>query len=251
MELLMFYVYGLIDPRTDEPFYIGKGKAGSNRHRRHFYETEYNTENKHKFYKIQWLKQHGYDIPVHVFVSDLSESEAYCTETKLIIKYGRENIDECGILTNICLEAHPPSWKGKSRSRESVELSRLARTGTRVVSQENRKLISEKLKGRTQLDTTKQKRKDTLRLNPKAYGRKRWLFVAPTGTTYEIKHLTRNQFCKLHNLSVSAAFYTYLNTNKPCVVTAKNGKNNGWMFFDDSELIDQYLTSNSVVPISI
>lgn len=47
----MFYVYQLIDPATNNPFYIGKGSG--NRPKHHLYETEYNTANVRKYNKIQ------------------------------------------------------------------------------------------------------------------------------------------------------------------------------------------------------
>ena len=47
----MFYIYHYIDPRDNLPFYVGKGS--DNRMYDHLYETESNTENRHKFYRIQ------------------------------------------------------------------------------------------------------------------------------------------------------------------------------------------------------
>ena len=68
-----YYVYALIDPRTSQPFYIGKGKTGTSRHKRHFYESVTTTENIHKFYKIQFLLSGGYEVPVKIICGGLSE----------------------------------------------------------------------------------------------------------------------------------------------------------------------------------
>lgn len=49
----MYYVYSLIDPRNNKPFYVGNGKKENDRHEDHFNETLENTTNRAKFYKIQ------------------------------------------------------------------------------------------------------------------------------------------------------------------------------------------------------
>lgn len=245
----MYYVYALIDPRTTLPFYIGKGKEGTNRHKRHMYETEQNTENKHKFFKIQHFKKRGYDIPVKVLSKGLTETEAYDLETKLIEYYGRINIDENGILTNICLIAQPPSMKGKRRKREGVEKYIKSRRGRCFLTEEDKKQISLKLKGRKQSDETKQRRRKTLEKIPHAYGRKNWLFISPKGESFLLKTIGRSSFCKEHNISISACFFKYLNTGTICKTTAPNSKNNGWMFFNDETLITNYITVNNIVPI--
>lgn len=120
MEYVMnniYYVYGLIDPRTDLPFYIGKGK--DNRYEHHFRETLENTENIHKHYKIQYLQNNGYEISVIKFYENLCENEAYLLEEELIRKYGRYKIDQNGILTNICMSKQPPSNLGKKHTDET------------------------------------------------------------------------------------------------------------------------------------
>lgn len=113
----IYYVYGLIDPRTNLPFYIGKGK--DKRYESHFKETHTTTENIHKYNKIKFFLENGYDVPVVKYYDSLSEEEAFTLEEELIRKYGRANIDENGILTNICLSATPPSNRGKRHSPET------------------------------------------------------------------------------------------------------------------------------------
>jgi len=54
----MYCVYALIDV-----FYIGKGKMCNNRHNAHFNETVPNSQNRHKLFKINYLRSNGFDIP--------------------------------------------------------------------------------------------------------------------------------------------------------------------------------------------
>tara|TARA_B100000959_G_scaffold280127_1_gene341418 strand:- start:591 stop:1262 length:672 start_codon:yes stop_codon:yes gene_type:complete len=108
----MYYVYQYIDPETNTPFYIGKGK--DNRMLSHLKETIETTDNKKKFYKIQSLRNKGLEPIVNIIVDNINdESEAYCIEDTYILKYGREGFEENGILTNICINAHPPTLKGE------------------------------------------------------------------------------------------------------------------------------------------
>lgn len=116
----MYYVYHYIDPRTMLPFYVGKGQG--DRLMDHLKETEDTTDNRHKFYKIQYLITNGMDpiiVKIHDNITD--ENEAYLLETHEIMKYGRSGIDEDGILTNICLGAYPPSQKGKVKTAKHRE----------------------------------------------------------------------------------------------------------------------------------
>ena len=56
----IYYVYALIDPITDLPFYIGKGK--NNRCYSHLKETQSNTDNIFKFRKIQSIISNGRQV---------------------------------------------------------------------------------------------------------------------------------------------------------------------------------------------
>lgn len=150
----MYYVYALIDIRSNLPFYIGKGKKGSNRHLHHFNESVESTSNRFKFYKINYLKSCGYDIPVLILKDDIpDENEAYQYESEYITKYGRENIDENGILTNMCIDNRPPSHKNRKQSREHVEKrmnsskNTIVTNGRKPLSEETRKKIGRSVTG--------------------------------------------------------------------------------------------------------
>lgn len=53
----MYFVYSLVDPETNLPFYIGKGTGDRPKH--HLYETKENTSNYLKWCKIQSIRSKG------------------------------------------------------------------------------------------------------------------------------------------------------------------------------------------------
>lgn len=112
-----FYVYVYYDPRQDppQPFYVGKGTG--TRYKKHLNETYENTENKKKYAVIQAILSAGLTPHIDFHISDVAEDVAYDAETSLIKQYGRRDIDEGGILTNICEDARPPCNKGRVRPR--------------------------------------------------------------------------------------------------------------------------------------
>lgn len=112
----IYYVYALIDPRTNLPFYIGKGH--DERMYVHLSETKDSTRNIHKFNKIQAISSAGLKVIVEKLYCELDEPTAYYLEEFLIAHYGRKGYDENGILSNVCLSLRPPSPKGKPKSEE-------------------------------------------------------------------------------------------------------------------------------------
>jgi hypothetical protein len=101
-----YYVYMLIDPTTDKPFYVGKGKG--KRATFHLKETKETTINIRKYNKIQSILKLGLNPKIDYYAVDLSEQDAYNIETTLIKKYGRKGYDNDGILLNICEDNRPP-----------------------------------------------------------------------------------------------------------------------------------------------
>lgn len=93
---MQYYVYVLIDPRNNQPFYVGKGYK--NRMMSHESETrrgQYN--NKEKCEIIQEIWNNGLQIKYEqIFVA--SDEESREREKALIKNYGRRN--EGGLLTN-------------------------------------------------------------------------------------------------------------------------------------------------------
>jgi hypothetical protein len=142
----MYYIYYYIDPRDNLPFYVGKGI--NDRLFDHLYETEFNTENRHKFYRIQYLKNNGL-APIIKKVIENIEDEflAYELETKEILKYGRIGYESYGILTNVCLGSKPPSPKGRIKSQ--IHRQRLSESHTgKIVSESTKRKNSDITKER-------------------------------------------------------------------------------------------------------
>lgn len=228
----MYYVYALIDPRTDQPFYIGKGKVSNQRHLDHLKQVE--SSNRHKDIRIKFLKENGYKIKTEILENNiLDEDAAYKIEDYYILKYGRMNIDPGGILTNICLGKKPPSWKGRKKSPDHIAkiVESYKRTvsirGRPPVSDETRRKLSERMKGEKNPFYGKKhsddyKRRHSARMKGNKNGAKTYRFVSPEG----IEHIvfgSFSKFCKTHGLPVSTMEKNMYNKT---IVSA--GKAKGW-----------------------
>lgn len=116
----MYYIYAYLDPRTNLPFYIGKGKKS--RKFNHLKETADNTENHRKHAVIQELKELNL-VPTIIELESNIENElmAYNREDYYILYYGRKGIDADGILTNIILGGAPPTpiWTDEKKKAHS------------------------------------------------------------------------------------------------------------------------------------
>jgi hypothetical protein len=154
----MYYVYELIDPRVNFPFYVGKGKGD----RVYFHLSEQSrvkSDNFKKFDKIKKIRKEGYEPEVKIVKYFEDENDAYEYEEELIITYGRRDIDESGILTNICESSRPPKLKGRTyqeiygdKWEEQIEKRRKAQIdaggyGPRKHTQETKDKISAKTAG--------------------------------------------------------------------------------------------------------
>jgi len=212
METAMYYIYALIDNRTNLPFYIGKGKTENQRHLDHFKETIDNTDNRHKFFKIQYLREQGYEIPISILTDNIiDENVAYEIEASYIKKYGRENIDEGGILTNICLDKRPPSHKGKKQAPAHLEKriesykNTLLENGRKPMTAETKKKIGLGVTGEkngfyNKHHTDENKKKHSERMKGNKNNIKTYRFISPDSVEYIVEGFYN--FCNLHNLSV-------------------------------------------------
>lgn len=122
-----FYVYAYVDPRNHKPFYIGKGCDLRWQH--HLNETKNNTENRKKYAYIQGLRNKNLEPIIYILFNNLKEEKAYEIETKLISIYGRKDIDEGGILMNICADNRPPVFYGRPVTKETREKISKAQKG--------------------------------------------------------------------------------------------------------------------------
>ncbi len=97
----VFYVYGLVDPRSDSVFYIGKGKH--NRAKSHISLVR-NGKIKNLSFKDKIIKkilELGLTPGIKYFSKDMLEAEALELERQLIAEYGRK-YDGTGVLVNVC-----------------------------------------------------------------------------------------------------------------------------------------------------
>lgn len=102
LSLGSFYVYGLIDTRTNKIFYIGKGKG--NRVFEHEKESLNNPDNeKLKLSTIAEIKTAGLQVKKIIINSNLTEEEAFAAEAALINAF---NYVEDTKLTNIVAGHH-------------------------------------------------------------------------------------------------------------------------------------------------
>jgi hypothetical protein len=212
METAMYYIYALLDNRTNLPFYIGKGKIENQRHLDHFKETVGTTDNRHKFYKIQYLKEQGYEVPISILRTDIIDEElAYTIEAQYIKQYGRENIDEGGILTNICIDNRPPSHKGKKQS--SVHIEKRVNSYKKTINKHGKKQHTDATKKKIGLGvsgekngfynkrhTEENKKNHSERMKGNKNNIKTYRFVSPDNVEYIVEGFYN--FCSVNNLSV-------------------------------------------------
>jgi hypothetical protein len=87
------YVYTLIDPKTSDPYYIGKGK--NDRIKEHFQPNKLKTcGNRHKVNKIKKLRREGYDPKKYYqkVETELSKEKAFELEKFIISEVGIKNL---------------------------------------------------------------------------------------------------------------------------------------------------------------
>ncbi|TDU43487.1 hypothetical protein BXY82_0899 [Gelidibacter sediminis] len=104
-----YYVYGLIDPRNDQYFYIGKGKG--KRYLSHLKPTK-NDLNFSKLERIQKIKDSNLEVKIEILFPNLDEDTAFELERIIIYKLGRQVLNE-GILSNL-------NPGGKWRLKDSI-----------------------------------------------------------------------------------------------------------------------------------
>ena len=99
-----YYVYQLVDPRTNSPFYIGEGKG-----KRAWSHLKFASgcNNPHKDRIIKKIQSLGLEVIVIIVKSNLTKTESVRYEKQLIEEIGLEN------LTNICKDANPPILIGE------------------------------------------------------------------------------------------------------------------------------------------
>lgn len=98
IQSIGYYVYALIDPRSKEPFYIGKGIG--NRVFDHVRCMNANTIINGKFEVIKKIQEQGLNVEQIIIRHDLTQEEAFKIEASIIdilefLKYDLTN-EQCG-----------------------------------------------------------------------------------------------------------------------------------------------------------
>lgn len=130
-----YYVYHLINPITNQVFYVGKGVNG--RCYQHLKDTLETTHNKRLWGYINNLRASGKEPIIFKLQENLSEDYAYDLEELEIKKYGRKSMDEDGILMNIADGGNKPptlfgeanGFYGKTHTEEVKQLLREQKMG--------------------------------------------------------------------------------------------------------------------------
>jgi hypothetical protein len=239
---LVYYVYALIDPRNDTPFYIGKGKG--RRAKTHLWEVP-ETRNRPKENKIASIRAAGLEPRIEYLAEDIVDEEfAYDMERDLIMQYGRKGYESHGILTNICLDSRPPNHRGKTyeeiygaeRANEQKQMrSRLQKErggyGPKEHRESTKKMISERLSGsgngmwnRHHTEESKRliRKNRTPAAGEKHSQSKHWVLTSPEGKKFDqIGNLVG--LCRDLGLSFSTVHAAYLKNRVP-----NRGPAKGW-----------------------
>lgn len=237
----MYYVYALIDPRNEQPFYIGKGTG--NRAKTHLYSKRTKKDsNLFKENKIDKIRSEGHEPEVRILVDNLEESAAYDMEREYIHKYGRK--EDGGILTNLCEDNRPPSIRGKKyteaygeeRAKEIIEKKRQAQIdaggwGPKKHSEETKQKQREKSLGNKHLlghihsEDTRAKMSQTQSIRHREKAKKYLLTHESSGQKYEVLSVDLPELCKRLNISRS----TLVNQLYKGWGRCKKGKTAGWL----------------------
>ncbi len=219
----MYYVYELIDPRVNLPFYVGKGKGN----RVYFHLSEQSrakSDNFKKFDKIKKIRKEGYEPQIKIVEYFENENDAYDYEEQLIKKYGKRDIDEGGILTNICESSRPPKLSGRTYKeiygdKWEEQIQKRLRTkeergnygGVRKHTEETKRKISEKVAGKNnpsygipcsedRKKKISEKAKQRFANGFKSPSAKTFILTSPEGEEFEVSGELK-KFCKLKNIS--------------------------------------------------
>src|SRR5699024_1952149 len=97
IEKIKYYVYLLMDPRTNKVFYVGKGRG--NRFISHMNDLE--GDETDKISLIKEIQDEGYNVKHYIIQRGLSEESALKIESALIDVFTHEEFEHLSNITNI------------------------------------------------------------------------------------------------------------------------------------------------------
>lgn len=224
----IYYVYEYVDPRNNQPFYIGKGKG--NRFNHHIKNLN-DGNNLHKTNKIKKILSENLDPIINIISSGLTETEAFEMERILILKFGRID-NKTGCLVNLTdggegQSGWIPGYDYRKKMSESTSGVKNGMFGKKH-SEETKNKIREKSIGRKASEETKKKMSiERIGVKNAFYGKKHndktinlikskkigrfrgeesftaktFIFINPDGNIHTIKG-NFTSFCVENNLSV-------------------------------------------------
>jgi hypothetical protein len=142
----IYYVYQLIDPRNNKPFYIGEGKD-----QRAWSHQKFTSgcNNPHKDRIIRKIQKSGLEVIVKIIYNELTKQQSIQFEEQLIEEIGIDN------LTNICKNANPPilfgkqnGFYGKTHTEQNKKKCGNANKGRNTKTTSGIKSISDSMKSR-------------------------------------------------------------------------------------------------------
>jgi hypothetical protein len=157
----IFYVYHLIDPRDNTPFYVGKGKGKRMyKHEKLAKRNIASNNNKHLFYKLKELLNKNLTITYYKVYENLSEVDAWNKETTEEIRLRSLGVKLCNIAK--CGKGGD-NWTNSSNKEEIIKKIRNAVMGKKngmfgkTLSDEAKRKIREALKNRIISEETRKK----------------------------------------------------------------------------------------------
>lgn len=231
---LPFYVYSLLNPITNKPFYVGKGS--NDRYKEHFREC-FKKKRSHKLSTIKNIVNQNLDVLIQINIETIDEKFALQKEVELIRFWGRRDI-RTGILTNLTDGGEGVSGFISTRDISGENNPMFGKTHTpearQNISRKNKERI-EKFGARKHSEEHKQKLRDN-----NAGG------VATSKEIYQID--TLGNIVAKYKSSRSAGKSTGINFSNINACANYKGESvcvGGfyWRFIDDPNIVDSKLVN--------
>jgi hypothetical protein len=145
-----WYLYYLIDPRNEKPFYVGISSRDKDVRLTEHKRPKERTKNFLKYMKIREIKSAGLDVQIKIIEDNLTKQEAESKEITAIALLKAAGI----VLTNISLGGNV--YIPTPEVREKISAAKKGQPSY-VRTEEHKQRMSESLKGHNVADETKEK----------------------------------------------------------------------------------------------